>query len=146
MFARRVRVGIALFTLALAPVTVTACGKDAPELSPQQQINRDFVDLTWTLLEPLKSSEKCVEIGAALAKWEATNGARFRELAGKITTLHGADASNFGKVENRFKNIAFNCVHPKGADKFPLDIRRHDDNVARVFAMFPKMETSYELR
>jgi|GEM_PF-2952101 len=146
MTSRRLRVGLVLLTLVAAPLAVTACGEDKPELSPQQQINRDFVDLTWTLLAPLKSSEKCVEIGEALAKWEADNGARFKELAGKITSLHGADAENFSTVERRFENVALNCVHPKGAEKFPLDIRRHDDNVERVFELFPKMETSYELR
>lgn len=135
-----------VLALTLLSLSVVACGKSAPELTPQQQINRDFADLTWTLMEPLKSSDKCHEVGAALAAWEKVNGARYRELTDKITTLHGADAKNFSTVERRFKNTAMYCIHPKGEDEIKLAIREHDADVERVYAMFPKMQTSYELR
>lgn len=128
-------------TIALIAALSTACSTE-PELSPEAKINREFAHLAWEMKAPL-SATKCSEMGEGLAKWEAEHGARFVELRDQITTLHGADASNFGSVELAWLDAKGRCIHP---EKTLPPFFEHDERVARVYAMFPQMETSYELR
>lgn len=132
--------------LVLLALTLAACSDKEPERTPEQQVAHDFAELAWTLKAPLDSSTECPKIGEALDAWDKANGARFKELAGKLTELKGADARNFQKVQQRFDQVAGNCVNPPKTQGIRLPQMMHDAHVARVYGYLPKTKLRFELK
>jgi hypothetical protein len=120
---------------------VVICGCNKPK-TPEQE----FDDLAWSLMKPLKVGTSCHQIGADLADWEKSNGARLRELAGKVTKLTGGYAKNYRTVQARFDEVAHFCVHPPATSAIRIDSMSHDDDVERAYKQLPRFQLGYELR
>lgn len=127
---------LALMTL----FTVTACGgKDEAPTTPAGEM----ASLAWELMKPLDSSIKCKQIGDALEPWLKERAPRFEELVKTVDKLVGADANNFDRVSMKLESVATRCVNPSGPR---MDVNEHDERVARVLGMFPKMQMGFEMR
>lgn len=135
-------------TALLACLILGACSgeSDRENMTPEQRTAADFSELAWTLKAPLDSSTECKKIGEALDAWDKENGARFRELAGKVTKLTGAASSNYQKVKQRFDQVAMYCVNPKTTGGMKLPQMTHDANVERVYRMLPDTKLKFELK
>lgn len=117
-----------------------ACGgKDETPKTPAGEM----ASIAWELMKPLDSSIKCKQVGDALEPWLKERAPRFQELVKTVDKLVGADANNFDRVAMKLKSVATRCVNPSG---MKMDVNEHDERVARVVAMFPKMQMGFELR
>ncbi len=127
-------------SLALAfAIPFVACGGEEKPATPE----KEMVDIAWEIMKPLDSSHECKKIGDALEPWLKDRSPRFVELVAKVDKLVGADANNLDRVQIRLSTIATRCVNPTGPK---MAFNEHDDRVAKVVAMFPKMQMGFELR
>ena len=131
LFARSLAVALAL--------PFVACGSEEKPATPEGEM----VDLAWEIMKPLDSSHECKKVGDALEPWIKDRSPRFLELVAKVDKLVGADANNLDRVQMKLSTIAIRCVNPTGPK---MAMNEHDERVAKVVAMFPKMQMGFELR
>lgn len=119
---------------------MSACGgKDEAPQTPAGEM----ADIAWELMKPLDSSHECKKVGDALEPWLKERAPRFQELVKTVDKLVGADANNFDRVTMRLKTVATRCVNPSGPK---MALNEHDERVAKVLKMFPKMQMGFEMR
>lgn len=129
-----------IFATVLVTLPLLACG--AKEEAPQTPAG-EMVDIAWELMKPLASSLECKKVGDALEPWLKERAPRFQELVKTVDKLVGADADNFDRVTMRLETFATRCVNPSGPK---MALNEHDERVARVVKMFPKMRMGFEMR
>ena len=132
-------------TMCIQMLFVSCLAGCERELTDEQRVAKEFNDLAWSLMEPLKSATECKKLGQALKAWETQHGARFKELAAKVVKLEGGYADNFQRVQQRFRQVANYCIHPKTTGVHGPQME-HDDNVERVYQMLPDFKERYELK
>lgn len=128
------------FGTVLLMLPLLACGSN--EEAPQTPAG-EMADIAWELMKPLDSSHECKKVGDALEPWLKERAPRFQELVKTVDKLVGADANNFDRVTMRLKTVATRCVNPSGPK---MALNEHDERVARVLKMFPKMQMGFEMR